>query len=598
MKKNFILLLIICLAVSCSCQKQPTEEERNAEIERQVEQRLASERQARTEQELAERQAELAAREKALAEKQQATAQAASTVSVGTPLRAAQPTTASYSTFYTKLEPYGVWRETSNYGFVWQPYESERSRTWRPYTNGRWVYTDAGWTWVSEEPFGWAAYHYGRWTRLRNIGWVWVPGEEWAPAWVSWRKGNDYVGWAPLPPEARFDRRTGIQNWADNYYDIGPEQYCFVPTNEFGARRVETVVVPSTRNVTIVNQTTNVTNLTYNNVTVVNQGPSYDELRAHVRQPVERLRLERQTSINVEAEITKPVIRGEVIEMPAPVITRGQPIDRPRNVKEKVAQTIVERGWEGITDQQAAQKAREKIKSESTPPPNAPPKTLVKPAEAATAETSPPISPPAFGSSTAPPVLASSPRPAATAPSVAPRTPLRSPGRSRPAAGTASSATPFRRATPVATATRAPATSSSPTPAPTVSVRPTATPPPFTRTAPEISASPSLSPGNSRAMPSSPPFNRSAESREQRRTAQELKEKKPGAEEKLERRNVDSLLRESPATAVPQTFSKPSISSSPAEPAKKAEKQKHKRERAGISEGNENILPSPSVAPE
>src|SRR5437773_2233500 len=91
-----------------------------------------------------------------------------------------------------------------------QPREAQGSRDWRPYTDGHWVYTDVGWTWVSEEPFGWATYHYGRWTRLRNIGWVWVPGDEWAPAWVSWRKNNDYVGWAPLPPEAQFDRRSGI----------------------------------------------------------------------------------------------------------------------------------------------------------------------------------------------------------------------------------------------------------------------------------------------------------------------------------------------------------------------------------------------------
>src|SRR5207245_161040 len=80
-------------------------------------------------------------------------------------------------------------------GDVWQPGQAQ-SRTWRPYTDGHWVYTDVGWTWVSEEPFGWATYHYGRWTRLRNIGWVWVPGDEWAPAWVSWRKSSDYVGWA------------------------------------------------------------------------------------------------------------------------------------------------------------------------------------------------------------------------------------------------------------------------------------------------------------------------------------------------------------------------------------------------------------------
>jgi hypothetical protein len=270
MKKLFLLLPIIALAVICSCQKQQTEEER---------QRLAAERQAQAEQQLAQRQAELDAREKALAEKEQSTVNAPLVEASETPSQAPRrdtfgnPPSASYSTFYTKLDPYGVWRETANYGYVWQPREAERSRSWRPYTNGRWVYTDAGWTWVSEEAFGWAAYHYGRWTRLRDIGWVWVPGDEWAPAWVSWRKSNDYVGWAPLPPEARFDRHTGIHNWADNYYDIGPDQYCFVPSNQFGARRVEAAVVPTERNVTIVNQTANVTNITYNNMAIVKSRP-------------------------------------------------------------------------------------------------------------------------------------------------------------------------------------------------------------------------------------------------------------------------------------------------------------------------------------
>ena len=71
---------------------------------------------------------------------------------------------------------------------------------WRPYADGYWAYTDVGWTWVSYEDFGWATYHYGRWTDLADYGWVWVPGYEWGPAWVSWRTGGDYVGWAPLPP--------------------------------------------------------------------------------------------------------------------------------------------------------------------------------------------------------------------------------------------------------------------------------------------------------------------------------------------------------------------------------------------------------------
>src|SRR5690606_18244380 len=32
-------------------------------------------------------------------------------------------------------------------------------------------------------------------------GWVWYPGYEWAPAWVSWRYGDDWVAWVPLAPD-------------------------------------------------------------------------------------------------------------------------------------------------------------------------------------------------------------------------------------------------------------------------------------------------------------------------------------------------------------------------------------------------------------
>ena len=80
---------------------------------------------------------------------------------------------------------------------------------WRPYEYGHWVYTDEwGWYWVSddeEDDWGWVTYHYGRWAFDRGLGWFWVPGDEWAPAWVDWRYGDDYVGWAPLPPDELID---------------------------------------------------------------------------------------------------------------------------------------------------------------------------------------------------------------------------------------------------------------------------------------------------------------------------------------------------------------------------------------------------------
>lgn len=91
--------------------------------------------------------------------------------------------------FYGPLSPYGSWVEVSQYG-----------RCWRPYTVGHWEWTDCGWYWVSEEPWAWATYHYGDWTFDPAYGWIWVPGTEWAPAWVVWREAPDYIGWAPCKP--------------------------------------------------------------------------------------------------------------------------------------------------------------------------------------------------------------------------------------------------------------------------------------------------------------------------------------------------------------------------------------------------------------
>jgi hypothetical protein len=393
-KKGLIIAMknvfpaVIALAALVSCQKQQTEVERNAEVERQVQERLAAEHQTEQQQKLAQQQADLEAREKALAEKENAAAagpsreQRAESEAPESRVRVPAPRqraiSVGYSTFYNKLEPYGDWIETGDYGYVFHPRQAESSRSWRPYTNGRWVYSDAGWTWISEEPFGWATYHYGRWTRLRGIGWVWVPGNQWAPAWVSWRKSSEYVGWAPLPPEARFDQRTGIHNWSDNYYDIGPDQYSFVASREFGAPRVEQTLLPPERNVTIINQTTNVTNITYNNTTIVNEGPSYDEVRSVSREPMQRYRLERNADIDVSGEPRRSEVRGETVFIAAPVFSEPVANERPATVKQTIAAVAVDLGWEAIADHEAAKKTRAKMKSEATAPSNAPSKKFVK----------------------------------------------------------------------------------------------------------------------------------------------------------------------------------------------------------------------------
>ena len=93
---------------------------------------------------------------------------------------------ASY--FYDSLAPYGNWVQTGD-GWGWQPMVASVDAGWLPYCNrGQWALTDDGWYWASDYSWGWAPFHYGRWSHDGRIGWVWVPGNVWAPAWVAWRK--------------------------------------------------------------------------------------------------------------------------------------------------------------------------------------------------------------------------------------------------------------------------------------------------------------------------------------------------------------------------------------------------------------------------
>ena len=104
------------------------------------------------------------------------------------------------SFFYSALYPYGTWVDVDG-NWCWQPNATTLDDDWAPYCNhGHWAWTDYGWTWVSSYSWGWAPFHYGRWFRRPNYGWLWQPDNEWGPAWVAWRTGSDYCGWAALPP--------------------------------------------------------------------------------------------------------------------------------------------------------------------------------------------------------------------------------------------------------------------------------------------------------------------------------------------------------------------------------------------------------------
>ena len=171
--------------------------------------------------------------------------------------------------FYDDLAPYGNWIERPSYGWVWTPRGCRSS--WRPYRGGHWVWTDEGWTWISDEPYGWATYHYGRWYDDPEIGWSWVPGDEWAPSWVSFQEGGDYVGWAPLPPGVNVSVSFG-SGYGGYAYGIAPEDYLFVPERNFLAPRISAYYVSQDRIGPLYRRTRNFTNYRFNGGRVFNQG--------------------------------------------------------------------------------------------------------------------------------------------------------------------------------------------------------------------------------------------------------------------------------------------------------------------------------------
>jgi hypothetical protein len=303
---------------------------------------------------------------------------------------------ASFDLFYNNLADDGDWYNTPEYGYVWQPSIAVQNNTWRPYTDGYWAQTDDGWTWVSYESFGWATYHYGRWTRLNDLGWAWVPGYDWGPGWVSWRTSNDYVGWAPLPPQVENQGGApgesvtvdynNVENVSEGYtpavdaqFDIGPQNFCFVTVANFGAPVLSQVLLPPQQNIVIIQNTTNVTNIYYDQrggqtVVLDRGGPDFNFISTRVSHPIQRLQLQPNTDPNYlrgnhPAGFNPTQVHNGVLQVAAPAIARTpmnlQQIKPPR-VKATLAKATVIHGWSGAAgDPKAVAQAREKIKQQA-----------------------------------------------------------------------------------------------------------------------------------------------------------------------------------------------------------------------------------------
>ena len=197
--------------------------------------------------------------------------------------------------FYEPLTPFGTWIVVGSYGRCWHP--AGVVVGWRPYCNGYWEWTDCGWYWVSDDPWGWACYHYGTWAYDSTYGWVWIPGVEWAPAWVYWREGGNYIGWVPCGPAG---------------FVVQPTFFVFVESSHFHERiRPGSVIV---NNTTIINNTTEVNNFRRDTrqidgrsqTIIVNTGPGLDTVEKATGKKLAAVPIreaDRQTFVSVPAQL-------------------------------------------------------------------------------------------------------------------------------------------------------------------------------------------------------------------------------------------------------------------------------------------------------
>jgi hypothetical protein len=240
----------------------------------------------------------------------------------------------SYDDFYQNLAPYGQWIEDPQYGYVWSPGEDGNFRPY--YTNGHWVMTEYGNTWVSGYSWGWACFHYGTWTYDEYYGWLWIPGNYWGPAWVTWRYGNGFYGWAPLGPDYRPSVPISNYNCPGDWWVFIPTQYIYSDGyyQYWNGPHSNSKIIVTTRVVTNTFDNGNVRYFT---------GPHIAEVKQVTGNPVQVFKVRNSRNLNTRvhndvvrmyrpSEIRQTPRVGGRESTPPDVVVAPRPVRQPQSV--------------------------------------------------------------------------------------------------------------------------------------------------------------------------------------------------------------------------------------------------------------------------
>jgi hypothetical protein len=145
-------------------------------------------------------------------------------------------------------------------------------------------------------------------------GWVWVPDTVWGPAWVGWREGGNYIGWAPLPPGCREFGPDGMLIIGANV--IAPGWFVFVEHGHFCERIHRRDVI---FNQTIINQTINITHIRRGDHNIINNGPDFDAVQRRIGHRLEPRQIDEIRRVETERGAERPSYGHARVKLPPPI---------------------------------------------------------------------------------------------------------------------------------------------------------------------------------------------------------------------------------------------------------------------------------------
>ena len=254
--------------------------------------------------------------------------------------------------------------------FVWRPanelakdmIEESEVKEYTPYANGQWVYSDQGWYFKANTPQEDLTTHYGRWTQDENLGWVWLPGKTYSPAWVDWRQNDDYVAWAPIPPATYIenDAVNVKEQINENRYTIVEKKSMMEPSvYKYRYQYVEN------KNKIMIKEMKKIDGVMIKEKTVINKGPDVTDIEKKTGKKIEVVKINKVEK-KEDSGVKDNTINVYHPEFKKVKEAKNEPVSKPEKlVSYKDAKKITKEEKQELKEEDKEQKKEEKeIKKE------------------------------------------------------------------------------------------------------------------------------------------------------------------------------------------------------------------------------------------